>query len=271
VQALATRVAQALTRPSPRIGPHRRLWLVGTGPYHDAADLGTFPFAGSGRSVAAVSAEGHVHLGGLLGPQDACLLVGGDRDLEDYATRVADGAGATMIRLDVDGEPSDDPTAAFAIAGSRVLALCRSLDAPGLGEDDLDGLGESVARASSAGPVLSRDWLGPRAIIMGSGPAAVTARHLAVVLRRADPSLAVEGLDAQDVPGLAANHLRPGTTVLALDPGRDPEAPVARMARMAATEGATVIELAAPADLAPVVAQIPLAVAAARALTDRRP
>jgi hypothetical protein len=133
-------------------------------------------------------------------------------------------------------------------------------------DDDLTGLVRAVAMAGSAAPVISRAALGRRAIVIGSGPAAVTARHLAVVLRETNPRIEVEGLDAQDVPGSAAGHLGPAATVLALDPDRDPDAPVAHMARMAAAEGATVIEVAAPQDLNPAAAQIPLAVATARAL-----
>ena len=263
---LAGQVASALDLPIPEVGSHRRLWLVGTGPFHDAAELGTHPFAGSGRSTAAVAGEGHAQLGELLGPQDVCLMVGGDPDLLSFATRVAVGAGAAVIPLGVEPLCPGDATATFAVAAARVLRLCRSLEAPGVVEDDLTGLAESVAMAESAAPEVSRAALGPQVIVMGSGPAAVTARHLAVVLRDADPSIAVEGLDAQDVPGAAASHLGPGTAVLALDPDRDPEAPVARMARMATAEGATVIRVSAPGTLGPVAAQIPLAIATGRAL-----
>jgi hypothetical protein len=265
-EPLAEWVASALAHPVPTIEPWNRLWLVGTGPFHDAAELGTFAFAGSGRSAAVVAAEGHRRLGDLLGPQDACVLVGGDPELGEYAERVATGAGAIVVPLDMGTTVDRSGTELFAVAATRVLRLCRSLGAPGVTDDDLGGLAEAVAMAGTAAPVVSRAALGRRAIVMGSGPAAVTARHLAVVLRDIDPNIAVEGLDAQDVPGTAAGHLGPGTTVLALDPDRDPEAPVARMARMAAAEGATVIEVAAPEDLEPAAAQIPLAVATGRAL-----
>jgi hypothetical protein len=265
-QSVADRVGAALAGPVPRLGAHRRLWLVGTGPFHDAAELGTFTFAGSGRSAAAVAGEGHTRLGDLLGPQDACVLVGGDTELSTYARRVAAGAGAVIDTLDVGSDRADDPTDAFAIAAARVLALCRSLDAPGVTGEDLSALVRAVRVALSAPPSLSRAALGRRVIVMGSGPAAVTARHLAVVLRRTDPSIAVEGLDAQDVPGSAAGQLGPGTVVLALDPGRDPTAPVARMARMAAAERASVVARATPPELGPAAAQIPLALGTARAL-----
>ena len=263
---LAGRVASALDLPIPELGSHRRLWLVGTGPFHDAAELGTYPFAGSGHSVAAVAGEGHAQLGELLGPQDVCVLVGGDPELSSYATRVAAGAGAVVVPLGVEPLCHGDATARFAVAAARVLHLCRSLGAPGVLDADLAGLVDSVAMAESAAPVISRAALGPEVLVLGSGPAAVTARHLAIVLRETDPNIAVEGLDAQDVPGAAAGHLGPGTTALALDPDRDPEAPIARMAKMAAAEGATVIGVSAPESLGPVAAQIPLAVATARAL-----
>jgi hypothetical protein len=267
--SLAERVADAITTPSPTVSPYRRLWLVGSGPFHDAAELGTLAFAGSGRSAAVVAAEGHARLGELVGPQDLCLLVGGDHDLVAYAERVAAGAGATVIPLDGVADQVGDPTAAFAVAAGRVLTLCRSWDAPGVTDEDLTELVGAVAMAEVAAPAVSREALGRRVIVIGSGPAAVTARHLAVTLRNVDRTIAVEGLDAQDVPGAAADLLAAGTTVLALDPLRDPDAPVAHMARMARAEGSAVIAVTAPEQLGPVAAQIPLAVATARALRRR--
>ena len=263
---LAARVAAALVRPLPEIGGHRRLWLVGTGPFHDAAELGTFTFAGSGHSAAAVAGEGHARLGELLGPQDACVLLGGDPDLTAYANRVAAGAGATVVTLAADIADEDDPTTTFAVAGTLVLMLCRSLAAPGVSDQDLAGLAAAVGEAETSVSDVSPAAVGSRVLVIGSGPAAVSARHLAVVLRASNPAVDVEGLDAQDVPGAAARHLGPGTTVLALDPERDPEAPVARIAKMATTEGANVIGVAAPQILGPVASQIPLAIATARAL-----
>lgn len=267
--SLADRVSAAATARPPPVASTGRLWLVGTGPFHDAAELGMFSFAGSGRSAAAVSGEGHARLGELLGPQDACVLVGGDAGLLDFAHGVASGAGAEVVRLEPAVGPHDDPTTGFAVAGALVLAFTHGCAAPGIDEADLEGLAAAVHRARSAPPTLSPDLLGDRAIVMGSGPAAVTARHLAVALRRTAPAVAVEGLDAQNVPGSASDHLRPGTVVVALDPQRDPDAPVARMARMAAAEGAIVVELATAPHLGPVAAQIPLAVAAA--LGERGP
>ena len=259
---LAERVAAAVLRPTPPVGPRRRLWLVGTGPFHDAAELGTFPFKGSGQSAAVVAGEGHARLGELLGPQDACVLVGGDDALRSYVERVAAGVGATVLPLDPGVVADDDPTTAFAVAGAGVLALCRVLGAPGVTEEDLLVLPSLVAEAALASTERRSDGLGQRVIVMGSGPAAVTARHLAVALRRTDPSIVVEGLDAQDVAGAAADQLGPGTTVVALDPDRDPEAPVARVAKMARVEGATVIDIPGEPTLTPVAAQLPLALTA---------
>jgi hypothetical protein len=259
---LAERVAGAIVRPTPPVVLRRRLWLVGTGPFHDAAELGTFPFKGSGQSAAVVAGEGHARLGELLGPQDTCILVGGDGELRAYVERVSTGVGATVIPLDPDITADDDPTAAFTVAGAGVLALCHGLEAPGVTDEDLLALPSLVAEAATAPAGGPPDRLGHRVIVMGTGPAAVTARHLAVALRRSDSKVVVEGLDAQDVVGAAADHLGPGTTVIALDPGRDPDAPVARVAKMARGEGASVIEVPGEPTLGPVAAQLPLAVIA---------
>ena len=255
---LATRIARSLGSTAEVEAPPHRLWLVGTGPYHDAAELGTFAFAGSGRSAAAVAGDGHTRLGELLGPQDACVLVGGDAELTAYARRVAGGAGATVTELAVAVTDEDRATERFVLAGAGVLALCRRLGAPGVTEADLAALPTALEAAAVAGGV---DPIGPgrRVIAIGSGPAAVTARHLAVAVRAADPQAVIEGLDAQDVPGVAAGHLEPGTTVVALDVDRDPDAPVVRVARMAEAEGAAVRRIAGDPDLGAVAAQLPLA------------
>lgn len=253
---LGARVAAARSMTPPDLGEWKRLWWVGAGPLHDAAELGTFPFAGSGRSAAVVAGEGHARLGELLGPQDVCVLLGGDDELDAYVRRVAGGTGAGVVELAAPVGDEDNPTTRFVLAATRVLTLCKSAGAPGVPADDLDRLAAAVD-AAITGPPVGPDP-GSAVLIIGSGPAAVAARHLAVRLRD-DPDRVVEGLDAQDLPGAAADLLGPGTTVVALDPERDPAAPVARMARMAEVEGAAVHTWPGDAALGPVVGTAVLA------------
>ena len=75
---LAAALADALEAPLPGIGLPAHLWLLGSGSHHDAAELVTYLFAGSGRSCRAIGSDGHAQLPGLIGPADTVVLVGPD-------------------------------------------------------------------------------------------------------------------------------------------------------------------------------------------------
>ncbi len=97
---LAAALADALEAPLPSIGLPAHLWLLGTGSHHDAAELVTHLFAGTGRSCRAIGTDGHAQLPGLIGPADTVVLVGPtDDEFLEFGQRVAAGAGALVVEL----------------------------------------------------------------------------------------------------------------------------------------------------------------------------
>ena len=97
---LAAALADALEVPLPGVGLPRHLWLLGTGSHHDAAELVTHLFIGSGRSCRAIASDGHAQLSGLVGPADTVVLVGPPEDeFLQLGRRVATGAGALVVEL----------------------------------------------------------------------------------------------------------------------------------------------------------------------------
>lgn len=253
---LGAALADALDAPLPDIGDPTRLWLLGTGSHHDAAELVTHLFAGSGRSCRAVGADGHAQLPGLIGPADTVVLVGpAEDDFLRVGGRVARGAGARVVELTpLDGEA--DSTATHLTAALRLARLAVAAGAPGASDDELRRIPGAVV-AVAVDPDLPDLPAPQRALLVaGSGPAAVTARHAAVRLRA--EGLPAEGVEAADLLGGLVTDLGPQDVVVALDPGRDVTSPAASLVRSAAATGAHVVALDGPADLPAVPAQFPL-------------
>ncbi len=265
---LAAALADALDAPLPSVGAPAHLWLLGTGSHHDAAELVTHLFAGSGRSCRAVGTDGHAHLASFIGPADTVVLVGPpDDDFLALGRRVAGGAGALVV----DVAPLDgavDSTTSHLVAAARLARLAIAAGAPGATAADLQRLPGSVA-ALAAGPEVPLLPTPQRALLVaGAGPASVTARHAAVALRAA--GLPAEGVEAADLLGGLVTDLGPQDVVLALDPNRDLQSPTASLVRSAASTGAQVVSVDGPLELPPVCAQFPLT-ARLRLLAERVP
>jgi hypothetical protein len=265
---LAAALADALDAHLPSVGAPAHLWLLGTGSQHDAAELVTHLFAGSGRSCRAVGSAGHTQLSGQVGPADTVVLVGNyDDEFLAVGRRVAGGAGALVIEVPPMDEGGDS-TVAHLQAAIRLARLAIAAGAHGATLADLRRLPGAVA-AVAANPDLPLLPTPERALLVaGSGPAAVTARHAAVALRAS--GLPAEGVESADLLGGLVTDLGPQDVVLTLDPSRDLQSPTATLVRSAATTGAQVISVDGPPDLPAVCAQFPLT-ARLRLLAERVP
>lgn len=262
---LAARLADAIEEPLPSVGLPAHLWLLGTGSHHDAAELVTHLFAGSGRSCRAIPADGHAQLAGLVGPADTVVLVGGEAGLLDVGRRVGIGAGATLVDLAQLPPPAgdeagggDESTTSHLVTALRLARMAIAAGAVGATTADLDHIPGLVA-ALAVDPQLPElvapsRWL----LVSGSGPAAVTARHGAVALRAA--GLPAEGVDAADLLGGLVTDLDASDTLLLVDAARDVQSASASLARLVGALGTTLLRLDGPPDVPPVVAQFPLAV-----------
>ncbi len=254
---LAASLADALEAPLPSIGLPAHLWLLGTGSHHDAAELVTHLFAGSGRSCRAIGSDGHAQLSGLIGPADTVVLVGPDDEFLEFGQRVAAGAGALVVALpEMEIEDADDSTTRHLTAAMRLARIAIAGGAVGATQADLNRIPGAVA-AVALDPRLP-DILPPtRALLVtGGGPASVTARHAAVALRAA--GLPAEGVDAADLLGGLVTDLGAEDTLIVLDASRDVESPAASLSRLAGALGTTVHKLDGPLDLPSVCAQFPL-------------
>lgn len=254
--ALAAALADALEAPLPSIGLPAHLWLLGTGSHHDAAEMVTHLFVGTGRSCRAVGADGHAQLPGLVGPADTVVLAGPpEDDYLAYGRRVAGGAGALVVELPPLAAEADSTTAHLT-AAVQLARLALAGGATGATRADLDRLPGMVA-AAAVDPRLPVLPPPRRALLVaGTGPGAVTARHGAVILRAT--GLPAEGVEAADLLGGLLTDLGPDDVVLVIDPARDPQSAAASLVRSAATTGAHVVTLDGPGNLPPVCAQFPL-------------
>jgi hypothetical protein len=254
---LAGALADALEAPLPSIGLPARLWLLGTGSHHDAAELVTHLFIGTGRSCRAISSDGHAQLSGLVGPADTVVLVGSmDDEFLQLGQRVAVGAGALVVELP-ELHPGADSTTRHLTAAMQLARIAISGGAIGAKVTDLDRIPGAVA-AVAVNPELPELERPKRALLVtGSGPAAVTARHAAVALRQG--GLPAEGVDATDLLGGLVTDLGAEDTLLIIDPNRDVESSSASLSRLAGALGTKVLKMDGPPDLPAVCAQFPLA------------
>jgi hypothetical protein len=255
---LAAELADSLDAPVPSIGLPAHLWLLGTGAQHDAAELVTHLFTGSGRSCRAIGADGHAQLAGLIGPADTVVLVGDpDEEFLDYGRRVATGAGAMVVEL-ADAAAGEDSTTRHLTAALRLARIAIAGGAVGATSADLNRIPGAVA-SLAIDPQLPEVDLPDRGLLVtGGGPAAVTARHAAVAFRA--NGVPAEGVDATDLLGGLITDLGADDTLMVLDASRDVESPAASLTRLAGALGTKVIRIDGPLDLPSVCAQFPLAV-----------
>jgi len=252
---LAAALADALEAPLPSIGLPAHLWLLGTGSHHDAAELVTHLFAGTGRSCRAIGADGHAQLSGLIGPADTVVLVGPEDEFLDFGRRVAAGAGALVVVL-AEMAVEDDSTTRHLTAAMRLARIALAGGAVGATLADLERIPGAVAAMAVDPRLPDLDPPERALLITGGGPASVTARHAAVAFRAA--GMPAEGVDAADLLGGLVTDLGAEDTLIVLDPSRDVDSPAASLSRLAGALGTTVHKLDGPLDLPPVCAQFPL-------------
>jgi glucosamine--fructose-6-phosphate aminotransferase (isomerizing) len=249
-----------------------RVWLVGTGTSEHAACLGAAMLATVGLDARASSAAGFVAADPPLDRGDALVVISHTTETA-FARRVREdalGAGARLLTITGDGkgwpeaieaapaERSETYTASYL---ATLLVLARLTAAFGGPEWDASDLAALPGLVEGAGaeplPVESP----PRrlTVLVGAGPAAVTAREGALKLREAARVLA-EGFEAEYLLHGSAVPLGADDQLIALDPAGDPSGLTAGVAEAAELEGIPVARVDPPEDLHPLLAQMPLTV-----------
>jgi glucosamine--fructose-6-phosphate aminotransferase (isomerizing) len=247
-----------------------RVWLVGTGTSEHAACLGAAMLAGAGLDARPSSAAGFVGAPPRLGDGDAVIVI--SHTAETVFARRARGealaAGARVVSITGEGkgwpeaieaappERSETYTASYLAALLVLARLALALGATEYADADLAALPALVEAAGAAPPLVE----GPPdrlAVLFGVGPAAVTAREGALKLREASRVLA-EGFEAEYLLHGSAVPLSADDLLIAIDPTGDPTGLAPDLVRAAGQECITVARLDPPADLHPLLAQLPL-------------
>lgn len=250
----------------------RRIWLVGTGTSHHAAILGAGMLQDAGRSAVAMSSMRFVVWAPIVGPNDTIIVI---THTGETAYALAARALATTVGLNVititkrgapfphavetcDAETSETYTVSYTTTLLVLAMIAKEMGADSITDDALALVPGAVGGAIEASGTESIQVPGRDLVIAGAGPAAFTAREGALKLREGARVLAV---------GYDIEYLLHGSAV-PLD-GRDalvslmtPDADgfVEAVAAAAAAEGIPSFQLAEPAPLPMLLAQIPLTV-----------
>ena len=250
----------------------RRIWLVGTGTSQHAAELGAAMFQEAGRAAQAIPSMHFVEWAPLVGPQDGVIIIThtGETAYALSARAQAFLAGLSVFSITRKGlglphcvetvakESAETYTVSYTTALMALARIAQGLGAQSFAPDVLSRVPGAVqwaidAHGTDGIPIPSRLLL-----IFGAGPASITAREGALKVREASRFLA-EGYDSEYLLHGSAVPLTPQDHLVALTTP-DPSAFTDAVARAGQVDGIPATRLAEPADLPPLLAQIPLTV-----------
>ncbi|MBS1843966.1 MAG: SIS domain-containing protein [Actinobacteria bacterium] len=255
-----------------RLEGAERIWLVGTGTSEHAARLGAAMLATADFDAHATSSAGFVAAPPPLGPDDALVVISHTTETA-CARRVREealAAGTRLVSITADGkgwpeaveaappERSETYTASYLAALLVFARVAVALGGSEWGEDDLAAL-PSLVDGAGVEPLAVETPPTRLTVLFGAGPAAVTAREGALKLREASRVLA-EGFEAEYLLHGSAVPLTADDHLIAVDPLGDLAGLTASLADAAEREGIPVARLDPPADLHPLLAQLPLTV-----------
>jgi len=257
-----------------RLAQCRRIWLVGTGTSLHAAELGAAMLYEAGRAAQAIPSMHFVDWAPPVDHRDGMVLISHNAGQETaYAAaayRQAKDAGIRVLALTRQGAGLPDAletvpketSETYTVSYTAVLLLLARI-ANALGAESLSA--DAIARVPGAmadaieNPGIDR-IVAPRRLLVlfGEGPASVTAREGALKLREAS-RFPAEGYDVEYLLHGSAVPLGGDDHLVALSPP-DTDGLVLAVANAGERERIGVTALAEPADLPPLLAQIPLTV-----------
>ncbi len=255
-------------------GLHRahRIWLVGTGTSHHAAELGAAMLQEAGRAAQAIPSMHFVDWAPIVGPQDGVIVITHTAEssfpLAARAAVFGAGLGVVMITRrgagfpdaieTVERETAETYTVSYTATLTVLAMLAQQLGAQSFSPDTLTDLPEAVAGAVD-GPGTDAVPADARVIVFaGAGPASVTAREGALKAREGARVLA-EGYDVEYLLHGSAVPLKAGDHLITLTPP-DAGGFLTAIGDAARSEGLSVTDLHEPWPLPPMLAQIPLTV-----------
>jgi len=257
-----------------RLAQCRRIWLVGTGTSFHAAELGAAMLYEAGRGAQAIPSMHFVNWAPPVDPRDGMVLIshnaGGETAYAAAAYRQAKDAGVRVLAITrqaanlpdavetVPKETSQTYTVSYTAVLLLLARIANALGAESLSPEAIGKVPGAVAEAIE-NPGLDR-IVAPRRLLVlfGEGPASVTAREGALKLREAS-RFPAEGYDVEYLLHGSAVPLGDDDHLVALTPP-DTDGLVRAVGDAAEHEGTRVTALSEPADLPPLLAQIPLTV-----------
>jgi glucosamine--fructose-6-phosphate aminotransferase (isomerizing) len=261
-----------LARAVARLEGAERVWLVGTGTSEHAAWLGAAMLAGAGLDARPCAAAGFVAAPPRLGAEDAVVVITHTAETVSArrAREVATAAGARVVAITGEGkgwpeaieaappERSETYTASYLAALLVLARLAVRLGGTAWDEAQLGAL-PALVEAAGAEPLLVERPPRRLTVLCGAGPAAITAREGALKLREAARLLA-EGFESEYLLHGSAVPLDADDLLIAIDPAGDATGLTAGLLRAAAGEALAVASLDPPADLHPLLGQLPMTV-----------
>lgn len=265
-----------------------RIWLVGTGTSQHAAELGAAMLNEAGRTAAAVPSMHFVTWAPFVGSHDGVIVISHNAgDETPYAATArlqALEAGLRVVSITrkdrrlpeaietVPKEQSHTYTVSYTGALMVLAKIASEMGAESLGPTVLAKVADAVAAAIEAPGIEALPQPNRLLVLAGIGPASVTAREGALKVREA-ARFPAEGYDAEYLLHGSAVPLNDQDRVLLLSPP-DEEGFLAALGRAAERAGVPTTMVSEPADLPPVLAQIPLVarlqLLALRFATERR-
>lgn len=272
-------LARLLDQPIPhqtieRLRRAHRIWLVGTGTSQHAAELGAQMLHEAGRAAQAMSSMHFVKWAPPVGRQDAVILISHNAGVEtSYAGAtwtMAMDAGVRLVPITrrggemldalqtVDKESSQTYTVSYTAVLVLLARLAGALGVSSFGSETLAGIPDAVRDAIAEPGTEQIPQPARLLVITGEGPSSVTAREGALKVREAS-RLPAEGYDVEYLLHGHAVPLSHDDRLVALTPP-DSDGLVEAVAKAAEKERIPVTRVHEPADLPPLLAQIPLVV-----------
>jgi glucosamine--fructose-6-phosphate aminotransferase (isomerizing) len=249
-----------------------RIWLVGTGTSQHAAELGAMMLHDAGRGAHAMSSMHFVNWAPPIDPLDAVILIthnaGTETAYAGAAWQIAIHAGLGVVPVTrrggtlpgaletVDKETSHTYTVSYTAVLLLLARIAHELGAEGIVPDALSRVPDAVRAAIATPGVDAIETPDRLLVIAGEGPASVTAREAALKVREAS-RFPAEGYDVEALLHGHAVPLRGRDRLVLLTPP-DTDGLLAGVGDAAEAEGIAVTRLHEPADLPPLLAQIPL-------------
>ena len=254
-------------------GLHRahRIWLVGTGSSLHAAELGAALLAEAGRAATVVPAMRFVTTAPVIGPHDSIVVISHTGETAyalaaralafehsiDTITITRRGAGLPHSIETVPKETSETYTASYTATLFVLALLAKDLGADTITGDAIAAIPDAVAAAVEQPGIDGIEAPKRLLVFTASGITATTASESALKSREA-ARIAAEGFDVEYLLHGQAVPLDGRDRLIVLDP---PGGGVARFRGVRRRGGrGRGLHDPRPADLHPLLAQIPLSV-----------